>query len=323
MNRSLLARLIAGATLGLAAVAGAHAQEFPTKPLRVIVPFGPGGVADVTARIVAEGLAAKLGKPVVIENMPSAGGITAATNVIRSDPDGHTLFLVSNQTAVSPSLFKKLPYDPLKQMTMVGMVGSFDIVLAVDQNSPLKTVKDAIEAAKKNPDRFNIGTIGVGSTQNLAAEMFRSSAGISSPTIPFKSSGDVISALRGNNIQALFETLPAVIGQIKSGNMRVLGVAAAKPNPLLPGVPLIKDTVPGYEAVSWNGFAAPAGVPAPVIAKLNTAIKEVVNDPVYQKKLVDQGLQPQTNSPQEFQAFLASEIAKWAKVIDTAKIEKQ
>ncbi|MBX6316821.1 tripartite tricarboxylate transporter substrate binding protein [Pigmentiphaga sp.] len=322
MIRTLLARLCLGATATLVA-AGAYAQEFPSKQLRLIVPFGPGGVADVTARIVAQGLSDKFGKPVVVENMPSAGGITGATTVIRATPDGHTLFLVSNQQAVSPSLFKSLPYDPVKQLAMISMVGSFDIVMAVDQNSPLKTVGDAIEAAKKNPQGFNLGTIGVGSTQHLSAEMFRAMAGLSVPTIPFKSSGEVISAVKGNNVQVLFETVPAVIGNIKGGSLRVLGVASEKRSQVFPDTPTIAETVPGYVAVSWNGLAAPADTPPAIIEKLSAAVREVVADPAINKKLIDVGMIPQTNTPKEFQSFLAAEIQKWSKVIEMAKIEKQ
>lgn len=322
MIRPLLTRLCLGATAVLAAT-GAHAQNFPTKPLRLIVAFGPGGVADVTARIVAEGLSEKLGKPIVVENMPSAGGITAAVNLTRAAPDGHTLFIVSNQNAVSPSLFKSLPYDPLKQFAMISMVGSFDIVMAVDQNSPLHTVADAIAAAKKDPKHFNLGTIGVGSTQHLSSEMFRSMAKLDVPTVPFKSSGEVLSAVKGKSVQAMFETVPAVIGNVKGGSLRLLGVASTKRNPLFPDVPTIAETVPGYVSVSWNGFAAPAGTPAAIIDKLNTAIREVVKDPAINKKLVDVGMMPQTNTPKEFHDFLAAEIVKWGKVIETAKIEKQ
>jgi tripartite-type tricarboxylate transporter receptor subunit TctC len=326
MIKSLSARLVVGAAATFAAF-GAHAQsavdKFPTKPIRLIVAFGPGGVADVTARIVAAGLEKKLGKPFVVENYPSAGGITGAVNLVHSQPDGYTLFIVSNQNAVSPSLFKSLPYDPVKQFAMISMVGSFDIVMAVDKNSPFKTVKDVIEAAKKDPDHVNLGTIGVGSTQHLSSEMFRSMAGLPVPTIPFKSSGEVLSAIKGKSVQAMFETVPAVIGNIKGGDLRVLGVASEKPSPMFPGVPTIGSTVPGYTAVSWNGFAAPAGTPRPIIDKLNKAIHEVVADPDIRKKLLDVGLEPQTNTPEQFHDFLVSEIAKWGKVIQTAKIEKQ
>ncbi|VCU72165.1 Tripartite tricarboxylate transporter family receptor [Pigmentiphaga humi] len=322
MTNSLLARLCIGAAATLAA-AGVHAQEFPTKPLRLIVAFGPGGVADVTARIVAEGLSQKFGKPVIVENMPSAGGITAAVALTRSAPDGHTLFIVSNQNAVSPSLFKSLPYDPLKQFAMISMVGSFDIVMAVDQNSPLRTVADAVAAAKKDPQHFNMGTIGVGSTQHLSAELFRSLADIKVPTVPFKSSGEVLAAVKGNSVQVMFETVPAVIGNIKGGSLRLLGVGSEKRSALFPDVPTIAETVPGYSAVSWNGFAAPAGTPPAVVDKLNKAIREVVADPAINKKLVDVGMIPQTNTPKEFHALLVSEIDKWRKVIDTAGIEKQ
>lgn len=301
----------------------AAADSYPSKPIRVIVPFGPGGVADVTARTVSQGLSERLGQSIIVENKPGAGGISAATQFIRSAADGHTLFIVNNQNAVSPGLFKELPYDPLKDFAMISMVGAFDIVMAVDANSPLKSVGDVIEAAKKDPAAFNFATIGVGSTQHLSSEMFRASAGLEAPTVPFKSSGEVISALKGGNVQVLFETLPAVIGQIDGGGLRLLAVGASERSKRYPDVPTIAETVPGYASSSWNGFAAPAGTPPEIIAKLNKAIHEVVNDPTYHQKLVDIGMDPQVNTPEEFHAMVGEEIKKWGKVIDDAGIEKQ
>jgi tripartite-type tricarboxylate transporter receptor subunit TctC len=203
MIKILFMRLIFGVAIMLA-VFGANAQsvadKYPAKPIRLIVPFGPGGVADVTARVMASGLDKKLGQTLVVENYPGAGGITGALNLVHSAPDGYTLFIVSNQSAVSPSLFKSLPYDPVQQFAMISMVGSFDIVMAVDKDSSIKTVKDAIDAAKRDPAHFNFGTIGVGSTQHLSSEMFRSMAGLSVPNIPFKSSGEVLAAVRGKSV---------------------------------------------------------------------------------------------------------------------------
>lgn len=323
MIRSLIARVCIGATVGLAAASAAVAQDFPTKPIRLIVPFGPGGVADVTARIVSQGLADKLGKSVIVENAPGAGGIAAAQNVLRSPADGYTLFLVSNQQAVSPSLFRSLPYDPVKQFQMVSLIGSFDIVMLADEKSPLKTVGDAVAAAKKSPESFNIGTIAVGSTQNLAGELFRTLTGLTVPIVPFKSTGEVLSAIKGNNIQAMFELVPGVIGNIKSGSLKVLGTGTAKRSTMFPDTPTIAESgVNGYVATSWNGIAAPQGTPAAVVAKLNQSIREVVADPATNKKLAELGLTPQTNTPAEFEQYLVAEIAKWRKVIDDAKIEK-
>jgi len=326
MSKFLSLRLVFGVAavfIGLGAHAQSAVDQYPTKPIHLIVPFGPGGVADVTARIIASGLDKKLGKPLIVENQPGAGGIVGAMNLVRSAPDGYTLFLVSNQSAVSPSLFKSLPYDPVKQFAMISMVGSFDIVMAVDKSSPLQTVRDVIDAAKKDPAHFNFGSIGVGSTQHLSSEMFRSMTDLPVSTVPFKSSGELLSALKGKSVQVLFETVPAVIGYIKAGDLRIVGVAAEKTSAMLPNAPVIASTVPGYASASWNGFAAPAGTPRAIIDKLNKAIEQVVADPEIHKKLLDAGLDPQTNSPEEFHQLLVSEIAKWSKVIENAKIEKQ
>lgn len=323
MKRSMLARLCAGLAFGMIATTGAIAQDYPTKPLRIVVPFGPGGVADVTARVVAQGLAEKLGKAVVVENYPGAGGISGAQNMLRGDADGYSLFLVSNQSAVSPSMFRSLPYDPVKQFQMVSLIGSFDIVAAVDSKSPVKTIADAMASARKNPDAFNIGTIGVGSTQQLSAELFRTTSGLSVPVVPFKSSGEVLSAVRGNNVQVIFETLPAIIGNVKSGDLRLIGVGATKRNPMFPNVPTIAESgVPNYSSTSWNGIAVKTGTPPAIIATLNKAVRDVVADPATNKKLTELGLTPQTSTPEEFSKYLVTEIDKWRKVIDTAKIEK-
>lgn len=325
MITSRLVKVGLSAALAMAWLSPATAQSnYPTKPIRVIVPFGPGGVADVTARLVAQGLNEKLGQSIIVENMPSAGGISAAQNFLRAPADGYTLFIVNNQNAVSPSLFKNLPYDPVKQFSMISMVGEFDLVVAVDKASPHKNLQDMLKAAHANPDRFNIATIAVGSTQHLSSEMFRAAAKVESPTIPFKSSGEVITAVRGGNADVLFETLPAVIGNLKSGDLRALAFTSAKRNPQFTDVPTVDESgVKGYAASSWNGFAAPAGTPKEIITKLNTVIREVVADPSYNKRLVDIGMQPRTNTPEEFHAFLQEEIKKWNKVIVDAKIPQQ
>ena len=314
---------LAIALCALAAPA-AHSQEFPSRTIRVIVGFGPGGVADIAARVVSQGLAKKLGKAVVVENMPGAGGVTAATTAARAQPDGHTLFLMSNLNAVSPSLFKTLSYDPVKQFQPISMIGSFDLVVVVDKASPLKTVKDIASQAAKAPDQFNIGTIGIGSTQYLSARMFTTEAKLNVPTVPFKTSGDVITALKGGTVQVGFETLPAVASQIKAGSLHPVAVTSLKRNPVLPDVPTVAESgVPNFEAASWNGLAAPAGTPKDVVAKLQGAVAEVVKDSETTQKLKEVGLEPRTSTPEEFQRFLVSEIQKWRSVIERAQIEKQ
>ncbi|WP_454739549.1 Bug family tripartite tricarboxylate transporter substrate binding protein [Cupriavidus necator] len=313
------------AACGMLASTAALAQaSFPSKPLRIVVGFGAGGVADIAARIVAQGLGQELGKPVVVENLPGAGGINAAMAVAKAKPDGHTLLLVSNQNAVSPSLFKTLPYRPLEDFAMISPIGSFDLVMVVDKASKLKTVSEAIAQARKDPAGFNIGTVGVGSTQNLAAQLFVAMAGLEAQVVPFRSSGDVVSALRGGNVQAGFETMPAVLPQIQSGTLRPLAVTGSKRFASLPGTPTMSETgLTSYQATSWNGLAAPAKTPVEVVTRLNQALAKVVQSPASAKKLADLGLEPRSSTPQAFQAFVAGEIRKWHDVIERARIEKQ
>jgi len=302
----------------------AQAQEYPVRPLRIIVGFGPGGVADSTARIVAQKLSDNLGKPVIVENMPSAGGIIAAASAAKAPADGHTLFLVSNQNAVSPALMKSLPYDPAGDFAMISTIGFFDLALVTDATSPYKTVKDLLQTARNDPSRFNIGTIGVGSTQHLSAELFKSMANLNVPTVPFKASGDVIVAVRSGSVQVGFETLPAVMAQIKAGSLHAIAVTAEKRNPALPGVPTVAESgLPGYLATSWNGLAVPAKTPADIVARLNNEIAKALNSPDTRKRLEDIGIDVRASSPAAFKALLESEIIKWRGVIERAKIEKQ
>ncbi len=308
----------------LAVLAGAAAQEFPSRPVKIVVGFGPGGVADITARIVAQKMSESLPKQVIVENSPSAGGINAAVSVARATPDGHTLLLVSNQNAVSPSLFKALPYDPVADFAMISLFGSFDLVLVADKTASFKGVPDVIAAAKKDPSRFNIGTIAIGSTQHLSAELFKAMANLDVPTVTYKSTGEVVNALKSGSIQVGFEMVPAVGPQIGSGNLRAIAVTSRKRIAAMPDVPTIAESgLPGYLASSWNGLAAPAKTPRDIVQFLNREVAKAVNAPDAQKRLHEVGINPQASSPEALKALLESEIVKWRGVIERAKIEKQ
>lgn len=310
---------------GLAVLmAQAGAQQFPAHPIKIVVGFAPGGVADISARIVAKKLSESLGKQVFVENMPSAGGIVAALTVAKAAPDGYTLLLVSNQNAVSPALMKSLPYDPSRDFAMISTMGFFDLVLVTAPTSPYKSVKDVLAGARGNPSRFNVGTIGVGSTQHLSAELFKSLAKLDVPTVPYKGSGNVILAVQAGDVEIGFETLPAVAAQIQSGTLRAIAVTSDKRAVSLPGVPTIAESgVPGYQSSSWNGLAAPAKTPKDVVARLNRAIAEAMASADTKKRLQEIGIQPMSSSPEAFKALLDKEIVKWRDVVAQAKIEKQ
>jgi tripartite-type tricarboxylate transporter receptor subunit TctC len=315
---------LAALALGLALAAPAHAQNFPAKPVRILVGFGAGGVADLTARIVAEKLSTQLGQQVLVENRPSAGGIVAAQEVARAEPDGHTLLLMSNGNAVSASLFKSLPYDTLADFATVSTLGFFDIAVVVNADSKINSMADLLAYAKANPGKLNIGTINIGSTQHLSAELFKAMAGVDAVTVPFKGSPAVVTALRGNEVQVAFDMLAPVMPQAKAGAVKILAITSDRRFPGLPDVPTVAESgVTGYQASSWNAIAAPAKTPRPVIDRLNKEIQTVLAMPEVKEKLQGMGVTARGSSPEAMRQLLVSDVEKWRKVIETSRIERQ
>lgn len=318
-----LLRFAAAAMLACAATAVA-AQNFPTRPIRFLVPFGPGGVGDLTARVVAQKMSVTLGQPVVIDNRPSAGGIVATELVAKAEPNGHTLLLLNNSHGISHSLFRKLPYDVSKAFAPVSTIATFSVLVLVAPDSKIRSVKDLIAQAKAAPGKLTVGTIQIGSTQHLSAELFKSMAGIDVLNVPFTNSGAVQAALRSNQVQVAFEITAPVIGQLRAGGLRALAVSPSTRFPGLPDVPTIAEAgVPGYQVTSWNGIAAPAGTPKAIIDRLSQAAIEAVNAPDTRQRFQEMGAEARSSTPGEFRKFFAGEIAKWAKVIEGAKIPKQ
>ncbi len=317
-------RLASGllASLLLASLAGA--QTFPSKPVRIVVPFGAGGVADLTARTVAQKLGESLGQPVVIENKPGAGGIVAGDAVAKAEPDGHTLLLMSNGTAVSAGLFKSLPFDTVRDFAPVSTLGFFDIAIITPADSKFKNFGELLAFAKAHPGKLNLGSINIGSTQNLAAELFKTSAGVDMQIVPFNGTPAVITALRGGQIDAAVEILGPVLPQIKAGAVRALAVTGDKRAAVLPDVPTAKESgLPAFVASSWNALAAPAKTPKDVIARLNKEINAAVNSADVRKKLADLNVEARASSPEQAAALLASETRRWGDVIVRAKIPTQ
>ncbi|MCX7892929.1 MAG: tripartite tricarboxylate transporter substrate binding protein [Burkholderiales bacterium] len=322
VRRSLVAALAAAPFAGVAG--RVRAQDFPTKPVRILVGFAAGGVADITARAVAQKLSERLKQSFLVENRPSAGGILAAEAVAKAAPDGYTLLLNSNGNAVSVSLFKSLPYDPVADFEMVSTLGTFGLVVLASPESRIASVRDLIARAKAEPGKLNVGTIGIGSTQNLAAELFKSMAGIEATVVPFKGTPEVVTALRANDVQVGFEILAPVIGQLKGGALRPLAVTTARRFEGLPDVPTVAESgVPGYDVASWNGIAAPARTPPAVIERLNREIVAVLALPEIRERFLELGVVPRPSTPADHRALLVAEIAKWRDVIVRAKIEKQ
>jgi len=315
---------------GLAAMAAtlvmprASAQAYPTRPIRLILPFGPGGVADVTARIVTEKLGEKLGQRFIIENMPGAGGITAARAVLSSPPDGYTLALLSNGTAISVSLFTSLKFNPVTDFVPVSSMGTFDFIFVTKSGSPYATLAEFIKAAKEKPGTLNVGTINVGSTQNLTAQLFKSTAGVDVTIVPFRSSPDVLIALLRGDIQMAIENFTAVQSHIADKAVAAVASSGLVRTSFMPDVPTVKEAGGGdFEARSWNAIFAPKGTPPEVIKKLNAALREVLEMPDLKKRALELGIEAKASSPEEILGRLKDDIGKWADVIDRAGIAKQ
>jgi len=322
MKRLLLHR-ICTAALAVAATS-TFAQGYPARPVKIVVPFAAGGVADITARVLSQKMGETMGQQVIVENRPSAGGIVASEAVAKAEPDGYTLLFITNGNAVSASLFKSLPYDTVNDFSPVSTVGFFDLVLVVDSASKIGSVRELIASAKANPNKFNLGTINIGSTQNLAAELFKSMAGVDAQVVPFKTTPAVIAALKGNDVQAAFEILAPVLGQIRGGALKALAVTSDRRFAGLSEVPTVAESgVPGYQASSWNGVAAPAKTQKVVIDRLNREVNAAVAAPEVRKRLQELGVEARGGTPEALGAMLVSEIAKWKAVIERAKIPKQ
>jgi tripartite-type tricarboxylate transporter receptor subunit TctC len=316
--RWLLAVAVA---LGLA-LSPAVAQDYPSRPVKILVGFGPGGLGDIVTRSVAQKLSTQLGQPFVIENMPGAGGITAAATAARSQPDGHTLLLVSGQNATAPLVFKSLPFNPSTDFRMVSTLSNFDFIIVVDRASPLRSITDLVAAAKSAPGRFNFGTISSGSLQNLMSHLFVARADLKVPTVPFRTTGEAIAALLAGQVQAVIETVPGVIGQVQSGQLRALALSSDQRRPLLPDVPTVTEGgVAGYEVTSWNGFVVPARTPEGIVMRLNAEIAKVLAQPDVAKRFTELGLVTKPSSPQQMQAIYDADVERWRVVIERANLK--
>ena len=300
------------------------AQVFPSKPLKLVVPYAAGGVGDVTARLVAQKMSDDLAQPVVIENKPGAGLTPGMENVKNSPADGYTMVIAGNGQALAKSLFKSLPYDIAKDFAHVSSIGTYDIALITAPNSPFNTIQELLKYAKSNPGKLNIGTISVGSTQNLSAELFKSMSGIDLTVIPFKSSAEVLSNVLSGEIQLGFENFTPIMGNIKSNSIKVIAIGSSKRFQGLPQIPTISESgLANYEATSWNGISVPAKTPVAVIQRLNKSIQLALDAPSVKARMLELGVTPRPSTPEEMQEWINSDIKKWGLIIDNAKIEKQ
>ncbi len=314
-------------TLAAAAAAlpfAGWAQGYPTKPVRIVVPFGGGGIADLTARAVAKSLADALKQAVVIENKPGAGGIVAGETVARSEPDGHTLLLMSNGTAVSAGLFKSLPFDAQKDFAPIATIGTFDLAVLTAGDSRFSSMQELLAFARANPGKLNVATINVGSTQHLAAELLKTSAGVDFQVVPFNGSPAVLTALRGGQVDAAIEILGPMLPQIAAKAVRPLAVLGVHRAPGLAEVPTVAESgVRGFDVASWNALAAPARTPAAVLETLNREVNKALATPELRKQLADLNVRPAGGTPDQLRDLLAAETRKWSDVIVRAKVPRQ
>jgi tripartite-type tricarboxylate transporter receptor subunit TctC len=303
----------------------ARAQpHYPNRPVRFILPFGAAGVADITSRIAAEKLGEKLGQRFVVENAPGPGGIAAAHAVLSQPPDGHTIGLVTNGTSISAAIYRALPFDPVKEFATISTIGAFDLVLATNVDSELKTLAAFIKTAREQPGRLNVGTVNVGSTQNLAAELLKSSAGLDFQIIPYRATPDVIVALIRNDVQLMMDFYAPMKPTLLDQKIRAIATSGPQRSSFLPAIPTVAEAgAPGYEVVAWNGVFARTGTPAQIISVLNAAIREIVGTPEVKERYADLGIEAKASSPEELKAHLQADIAKWVAVVERAGIPKQ
>lgn len=309
----------------LPAANGWSQTPFPSKPLKIVVPFGAGGVADLTARAVAQKLSENLGQPVVIDNRPSAGGIVAGEIVAKAEPDGHTLLLMSNGTAVSAGLFKSLPFNPRTDFAPVSLLGLFDMAVVVPENSPFKTLAELIAHGRANPGKLNIGTINIGSTQHLAAELLRSQANWVAQVIPYNGTPAVINALRGGQVDAAVEILGPMKPQINAKAVRLLGVMGETRPKDMPQIPTVRELsgLSSFNVSSWNALAAPAKTPKAVVDRLSQELAKILAQPELIQRLAGFNVQAKASTPAQLAQLLDSDIKRWSEVIHKAGLTPQ
>jgi tripartite-type tricarboxylate transporter receptor subunit TctC len=313
------------AGLFVASIATAFAQNYPNKPIRIIIAQAPGSATDVISRVVANRLQESLGQPIVIEARPGAGGAVGTEAAARSTPDGYTLFMANNSTHGSnPALYPKLPYDAVNDFAPITLVAAVPYVLVVDPSLPVKSVQDLIALAKSKPGKMNYASAGNGSTHHFCGELLKSMAGIDLVHVPYKGSTPAIAGLLGGEVSLMFANLTDIGGQLKSGKVKALAVTVAKRASLIPEVPTLAEAgLPGFEIGSWFGLLAPVGTPAPVVSRLNAETVKVLGRPDVQATLGAQGLELAPGSPEQFAAHIKSEIAKFTRIAKAAGIKAE
>ena len=322
MPKSIFA-LACGFVLGLASPA--MAQEYPNKPIKLIVSFGPGGGADIVGRILGQAMAEKLGQPVVIENRPGAGGTIGNEAVARAEKDGYTLGIMTAGQIIAAVMNKSLRYDAATAFDPIAQVATASLIIVARPDFPANNAKELVAFAKANPGKISVASPGFGATQHMSAELFRQTAGIDMLHVPFRTSPEAISAVLGKQVDLLFDTVLAVLGQVQSGQLKAIAVTGKDRFPIVPDVaPAIESgLVPGYDVTTWYGFFGPRGMPGEVVAKLNKVLNESLKEEAVRDRLIKAGVAVQGSTPEAFGKFMADELARWNKVREAAGIAQQ
>ena len=314
--------MLVALTIGAASIVSVNAQApYPNRPIRIVVPFGAGGFADITVRLLGQKLTERTGAQIVIENRPGAGGIVAAATVTSSEPDGYTLFVFSSGNALSKSLLKSMPFDPVTAFAPISTMALFDLLVLVKTDSPMHSLKDVLDAARADPQKFNVGTINPGSTQNVTGELLRSAAGIAMTIVPHRTSAEVLTSLLRGDTQIGIESYAALKSAIDAGQIRAVASSGSKRSPQQSDVPTLRESGIDAAVDGWNSLVAPAGTPRDIVAFLNGHLRAIIGDPDFRKRMIEVGGEPAASSPQELDARLKSDIDMWAAVVKKAGLE--
>ena len=323
MSRRMLT--IAACVMAAGIAAPAAAQDYPTQNIRMIVSFGAGGGSDIIGRIIAQRMQEKLGKSVVVENRTGAGGMLGNEAVANSPKDGYTLGVMTAGQIIAPVMTKAPRYDTLKAFDSVGQIATAGLLIVTRPDYPAKDIKELIATAKANPGKLNFASPGFGATQHLAAELFKQVAGVNAQQVQFRTSGEALAALLSKNVDVLFDTVTALLGQVQSGQVRALAVTGKDRFPAVPQVPAAIESgaVPGYDVTTWYALFGPKGMPKPVIAKLNKVLNEIIAEPAVRERLTKAGVVVKGSTPEAFDKFMADEYAKWTKVRIAAGLQQR
>ena len=321
----MLKSAIAALAAAMLFAAPAAAQDFPNKPIRIIVPFGPGGGGDIVGRIFGQALQEKLGQPVVVENKPGAAGTLGNEMIARAEKDGYTIGVMTAGQVIAAAMNKSLRYDPATAFEPISQVGTASLMLVARGDFPANNVDELIAAAKANPGKINVASPGFGATQHMSGELFKQMAGVDMVSVQFRTTPEAVTAVLGKQVDVLFDTVLAVIGQVQSGQLKAIAVTSKDRFPIVPDVPAIAESaaMKGYDGSTWYGFFGPRGIPPEIVAKLNKALNEALMDAGVREKLTKAGVTVQGSTPEAFGKFMAVELARWSKVREAAGIAQQ